>query len=133
MMDRVLRFRVDVKSGTLSDRETYQFVPIPDNLAIDGDNNLWIASPMAYQVSVVDHPCHSVHTVFHAASKRRAALWDEWVKRSHLGQPRLDLVNAENDNPLPGFLTGLFFSPNQDSVYFTGLGNAILKFKIPTD
>ena len=131
MMDRVLRFRVDVQSGLLSNRETYQLVPIPDNLAIDSNNNLWIASPMAYQVSVVDHQCQSVHTVFRALSRKSAALWDEWVRRSHLGQPRLDLVSAENDSPLPGYLTGVFFTPNQDFVYFTGLGNAILKFKMP--
>ena len=131
MMDRVLRFRVDVQSGKLSDRETFQLVPIPDNLVVDANNNLWIASPMAYQVIVIDHQCRSVHTVFHAASKKSAALWDEWVRRSHLGQPRLDLVSAENDSPLPGFLTGLFFSSKQDIVYFTGLGNAILKFRMP--
>ena len=133
MMDRVLRFRVDVKSGTLSERETYQLLPIPDNLAIDTDNNLWIASPMAYQVSVVDQDCRSLHKVFHSGTEKSEALWDEWVKRSHLGQPRLDLVGVEKDNPLPGYVTGLFFSPNQDTVYFTGLGNALLKFKMPQD
>ena len=57
MMDRILRFRVEVNSVALSDRETYHLVPIPDNLAIDKENNLWVASPMAYQISVIDHRC----------------------------------------------------------------------------
>ena len=133
MMDRVLRFQVEIKSGTLSNRETYQLVPIPDNLAIDADNNLWVVSPMAYQVSVIDHRCGALHTVFHSATPTSTALWDKWVKRSHLGKSRLDLVGVEKDNPLPGYLTGLFFSPNQETVYLTGLGNAILKFTMPRD
>ena len=131
MMDRVLRFRLDVQSGSLSQRETYQLVPIPDNLAFDADNNLWIVSFFANQVSVVDHQCGSMHTVFRPRSPKRDAALDEWVRRSHLGQPRRNLLTSDTGNPLPISLTGLFFSPNQDAVYFTGLGNAILKFTMP--
>ena len=133
MMDRVLRFRLDVETGSLSARETYQLVPIPDNLAIDADNNLWIVSFFANQVNVVDHKCRSMHTVFRPTSKKRDAAWDEWVKRSHLGQPRLELLTSDTGNPLPITLTGLFFSPNQDTVYFTGLSKALLKFKMLRD
>jgi len=133
MMDRVIRFRVDVEKGTLSKREDYQTVSVPDNLAIDADNNLWIASFTGNRVIVVDHTCHTVRTVFHATSKRHAVFFDEWIKRSHLGQPRGELLIPEVWEPLPNFLTGLFFSPHFDSVYFTGLGNAILKYAMPKD
>lgn len=133
MMDRVLRFRVDGETGSLSDRETYQLVLMPDNLAVDANNNLWIVSFFANQVTVIDHQCRSAHTVFQATSKQRTAALDEWVRRSHLGQPRLDLLTANTGNPLPISLTGLFFSPNYDAVYFTGLGNAILRFRMPAD
>lgn len=133
MMDRVIRFRVDVEKGTVSEREVYQTVSVPDNLAIDADNNLWIASFAGNRVIVVDHTCHTVHTVFHATSKQHAAFVDEWVKRSHLGQPRGELLTPEVWEPLPNFLTGLFFSPHFDTVYFTGLGNAILKYAMPKD
>ena len=113
MMDRVLRFRVNIETGILSDRETYQQVLIPDNLAVDTNNNLWIVSFFANQVSVVDHQCRSVHTVFQAKSKKSAAALDEWVRRSHLGQPRLELLTSNTGNPLPISLTGLFFSPKK--------------------
>jgi len=99
MMDRVLRFRVNIETGILSDRETYQQVLIPDNLAVDTNNNLWIVSFFANQVSVVDHQCRSVHTVFQAKSKKSAAALDEWVRRSHLGQPRLELLTSNTGNP----------------------------------
>ena len=129
-MDRVLRFRVDVENGLVSEREVYQNVYIPDNLAIDTDNNLWIASPVGNKVIVVDHKCHTVHTVFRAESKSHAAFVDEWVNRSHFGQSRNDLLIPESFKPLSNFLTGLFFSPNFDTVYFTGLGNVILKYTV---
>jgi sugar lactone lactonase YvrE len=130
-MDRVLRFRVDVKAGTMSDRESYQNILMPDNLAVDADNNLWTASNMANQVTVVDKRCRHVHTVFHAVSETNAAVVNEWVKRTHLGQPRGDLLTRGAWDPLPNYLTGLFFSPNFDTVYFTGLGNTILRFAMP--
>ncbi|UCE63510.1 MAG: SMP-30/gluconolactonase/LRE family protein [Nitrospirota bacterium] len=130
-MDRVLRFQIDVKSGTILDRESYQNILMPDNLAIDADNNLWIVSNMGNKVTVVDKNCQSMHTVFHAGSNTHTEVLDEWLKRSHLGQPRGDLLTRGSWNPLPNYLTGLFFSPNYETVYFTGLGNAILKYAMP--
>jgi sugar lactone lactonase YvrE len=77
-MDRVLRFRIiEVKAGTMSDRESYQNILMPDNLAVDVDNNLWIASNMGNQVMVVDKRCRNAHTVFHAVSETNAAVVNE--------------------------------------------------------
>ncbi|MCA9500537.1 MAG: SMP-30/gluconolactonase/LRE family protein [Nitrospira sp.] len=132
MMDRVLRFRVDVENGLVSEREVYQNVYVPDNLAIDRDNNLWIASFAGNKVIVVDNTCRAVHTVFQATSTSHSAFLDEWTKRSHLGQPRNAVLTPKSFDPLPNFLTGLFFSHNFDTVYFTGLGNAILSYAMPT-
>jgi hypothetical protein len=56
---------------------------------------------------------------------------NQWVERSHLGQPRLELIGPDAWDPLSGFLTGMFFSADQTSVYFTSLGNAILRFAMP--
>ena len=130
-MDRILRFQVDVKAGILSHRESYQNILMPDNLAMDIDNNLWIVSNMGNQVMVVDRQCRNVHTVFHAVSETNAAVLNEWVRRTHLGQPRGELLTKGSWDPLPNYLTGLFFSPDFDTVYFTGLGHAILKYDIP--
>ena len=129
MMDRVLRFRVDTDRSVVSDRENYQMVYMPDNLAIDVDNNLWIASFAGNKVVVVDSKCHTVHTVFQATSTSHTAFLNEWVKRSRLGQPRREVMTLEAWNPLPNVLTGVFFSPHNDNIYFTGLGDAILKFR----
>jgi len=131
MMDRVLRFRVDVENASISGREVYQHVTVPDNLAIDAANNLWIASFAGNRVMVVENTCRTAYTVFQADSRSHTAFLDEWVKRTHLGQPLGDLLTPEVWSPLPNFLTGLFFSPQFDTVYITGLGNAIIKYALP--
>ena len=131
MMDRVLRYKVDVRTKTISDRETYQLVPIPDNLAMDAQGNLWIVSFFYNQVSVVDQHCRSLHRVFRPTSKKRELALDEWSRRSHLGLSRLEVLTGDTGKPLPFPLTGLFFSQNDESVYFTGLGNAILRYPMP--
>ena len=133
MMNRVLRFRVDTDRGVASDRENYQMVYMPDNVAIDAHNNLWIASHVENTVIVVDQTCHTVHTVFQATSKSHATYVDQWVTASHLGQPLRALKTPDASKPLPDFLTGLFFSPQGDTVYFTAFGNAIFRYVLPKD
>ena len=133
MMDRVLRFSVNVQTETISDRKIYQMVHVPDNLAIDPGNNLWIASFVGNRITVVDHKCQAMHTVFHANSRGQEIFLEEWVARSHLGKPRVELLTPAAYLPLPSHLTGLFFSHDYKHVYFTGLGNAILKFSMDLD
>ena len=128
MMDRILRYRFDVASGTVSGREVHHMVLTPDNISIDGDNNLWIASPLGNAVFVLDGTCGSLHTVFRAPSATNDAAVDAWVTRSHLGQPRLELVTSDAYAPLPGFLTGMFWSSDGGTIYLTGLGGAVLKY-----
>ena len=133
MMNRVLRFRVDTHRGVVSDRENYQMVYMPDNVAIDADNNLWIASHVENSVIVVDQKCRTVHTVFQAPSNSHASYVERWVTAIHLGQPLRALKTPDASKPLPDFLTGMFFSPQGDAVYFTAFGNAIFKYSMPKD
>ena len=136
MMDRVLRFRLDVQSGSLSQRETYQLVPIPDNLAIDANNNLWIVSFFANQVSVVDQQCRiNAYSVSSPIPQKGRCV-------GGMGQEVAILVCLAGRLFSPDTLTTLLpiitervssFLPNQETVYLTGLGNAILKFTMPRD
>ncbi len=128
MLDRVLRYRVDVDAGTVSDRMVYATVLTPDNVEMDADDNLWVASPLTNSVIVVDGQCGSLHTVFHAASEGNSRGSAEWVRRSHLGEGRLELFTPELWEPLPGALTGIFWSSDGETTYFGGLGNALLRY-----
>ena len=129
MMDRVLRYKVDLKSGTLTSREVYQNVTTPDNLKLDQNGNLWIASPISNQVVAVDKKCRSLHVVFSAPSIGNSRTQDEWAVRSRVGKPLLELLGPELSKPLPGVLTGMFWSHDRKSFYITGLGNAILRLE----
>ncbi|MCO6510650.1 MAG: SMP-30/gluconolactonase/LRE family protein [Aridibacter famidurans] len=132
MMDRVLRFEIDVAKGALSNRETYQYVITPDNLAFDKHGNLYAASPISNSVIAVDKKCRSVHTVFSAPSGSNSKAQDKWTENSRLGKPLLELFTPEVWNPLPGGLTGMFWSRDQKTLYVTGLGSAILKVDLGT-
>jgi sugar lactone lactonase YvrE len=130
MMNRILRYEVDISQGTLTKRETYQSVITPDNIDFDKDGNLWIASPISNKVFAIDKKCRSLHTVFTAPSESNTKNQDEWTKRSHLGQPLLELFSPDSWNPLPGgALTGMFWSQDHKTFYITGLGNAVLKYE----
>ena len=130
MMDRVLRYDVDVAAGTVSGREVYQAVYTPDNLSVDADDNLWVASPLFNQVVVVDPVCKSLHTVFSAPSDKNARLANAWIERSHLGQGLLELLGPDAWYPLPGTLTGMCWSADRKTIYILGLGNAAVKCHI---
>lgn len=131
MMDRVLRYRIDPEAATLSARETYVGALTPDNVAIDARDRLWIASPAANQVLVVAAACRAVYTALDAPSATNAAARDEWVRRAHLGESRLEVFTPDLWNPLPGAVTGVFWSPDGEIAYFTGLGPALLRYEMP--
>lgn len=128
MMDRVLRYTIDINTRSLSKPDLYQAVVTPDNLAFDKDGNLWIASPVSNKIFAVDKNCRSLHTVFSAPSESNARIQDEWTKRSHLGNPLLELFTPDLWKPLPGPITGMFWSQDNKTFYITGLGNAVLKY-----
>lgn len=130
MFDRVLRFEMDSGGAALKNRETYQIVTTPDNLEFDSRGNLYIASPISNKVFAIDVNCGSLHTVFSAPSATNSKIQDEWTNRSRLGKPLLELVSPELWNPLPGVLTGMFWSQDGKTFYITGLGNAILKYEL---
>jgi sugar lactone lactonase YvrE len=128
LLDRVLRYRVDVDAGIVSDQTVYATILTPDNLAVDADDNLWVASPVTNSIVVVDGQCGSLHTVFHGASDSNARIAAEWVRRSHLGEGLLELFVPELWAPLPGALTGMFWSADGETTYLAGLGNALLRY-----
>lgn len=130
MMDRILRFKVDVQTGEVFSREHYQTVPGPDNIATDPDNNLWVALPGLNSVMAIDRNCRSLHAVFSAASDHNAIQYEKWIQRSHLGLPLLELMTPDMFAPLSGFLTGMFWSTDGHTVYFTGLGTGMLKYSL---
>ena len=127
MMNRVHSFDVDITSGKTKHSGIVAIVLVPDNIRIDTKGRLIIASPCTSQVIAVDFKNHSQHLIFDASTKETQKIANEWFRRSQLGIPRADLVTRKLYGPLPGFLTGMFFSPDGRTLYIANLGKDILK------
>ena len=128
MMDRVHSFEVDTNSGITKYIGIAANVGTPDNILIDSKGRLIVASPIFNQVIAVDFENHSQHVVFDGSTKGNLKITNEWNRRSHLGMERLELLSPNLTFPLPGLLTGMFFSQDGQTLYITNLGNDLLKY-----
>lgn len=127
-MNRVLSFDVDNTSGKTKYSGVAAIVLVPDNILIDAKGRLIIASPCTSQVIAVDFKKHSQQVIFDASTSETKKNADEWFRRSQLGLPTDDLwAKIKMSAPLPGLLTGMFFSPDGRTLYIASLGKDILK------
>lgn len=123
---RVLRFRVDLETGALSERTVFVDSIAPDNLELDGAGNLWIAVPFTNELVVVNTATGARHSAFRSHTPEQEAVIAEFTRRGETGAPRMDLFTPAIWTPLPGLLTGVIVGPS-GPVYATGLGNALVK------
>ncbi|MBR9847097.1 MAG: SMP-30/gluconolactonase/LRE family protein [Algicola sp.] len=129
MMDRVKSFNVDVTNGKAEYSGVVANVGTPDNIIMDNNGNLIVASPANNQVIAFDFKHNSQHIIFDASTKENQEIANEWFRRSHLGLPRAELVTPNLFNPLPGLLTGMFFSKDGQTLYIANLGNDLVKLE----
>lgn len=127
MMDRVHKLEVDNETGEVNYIGVVANVITPDNILIDKEGRLIVASPMKNQVIAIDFNNHSQHIIFDGSTKDNLKVTYEWNRRSRLGMERLELISPDLFDPLPGLLTGMFFSNDGRTLYITNLGNDLLK------
>ena len=130
MMDRVHRLAVDHKTGEVNYMGVAANVGTPDNILIDKKGRLIVASPLYNQVVAVDFNNHSQQVIFDGSTKENLIFSNEWNTRSRLGMERLDLISPGLFGPLPGLLTGMFFSVDGKTLYIANLGNNLLKYDL---
>ncbi len=124
---RVLRYRVDLAAGRVTERKVFVDSVGADNLELDGAGNLWIADPLRNLVLVVNPATGERRSVFHMQTPEQQRMSDEFGRRGQAGTPRLELFSPALWSPLPGPVTGVIVGPGTGPVYLTGLGNAILR------
>jgi sugar lactone lactonase YvrE len=124
---RVLRYRVDLETGRLSDRTVVVEGILPDNLELDGAGNLWVAAPLTNEMVVVDTATGNRRTVFQVQTPAQQEIAAEVMRRIEAAEPCLELLTPDVTAPLPGFVTGVIVSPEGGPVYLTGLGNALIR------
>lgn len=124
---RVLSFRVEPKSGALSERRILAELPTPDNIELDTHGDLWAVSPFANAVFVIDPDTGSVRKVFEPTPAESARIVAETRRRLAAREPVLPLLGPAIWGPMPGLLTGVILSPGDGPVYVSGLGNALVR------
>jgi len=130
MADRIVGYKLSVADGSLSEGRLVAQVPTPDNIELDAAGRLWVASPIANALLVVDPDSGSWSTAFHPATAEHRALMVEWQRRTESGEPRLELFGPDMWSPLPGLFTGLILTHEGGPIYLSGLGNALVKLEI---
>lgn len=123
---RVLRYRVDLDTGTLSERSVFVDSVAADNLELDGAGHLWIALPLANELLVVNTATGARHSAFRSLTPAQQQVVDEFTRRGQAGTSRMELFTPAAWAPLPGAITGIIVGSG-GPVYLTGLGNALLK------
>lgn len=126
---RVLRFRMDVPSGRLTDRTVAAEAPGPDNIELDRSARLWIAVPIRNEIVVLDLNTGATRSVFRIATPRSEELALEGERRIKAGTSVLDLLRPDLWEPGPGAITGIILSPAGGPVYVSNLGNALIRLE----
>ncbi len=124
---RVLRYRVDLDTGRLSERSVFVDGVEPDNLELDGEGHLWVALPLSNELLVVDTETGARHTAFRSLTPAQQESAEEFTRRGESGIPRMELFTPASWAPLPGPVTGVILSPDGGPVYLSGLGNALVR------
>lgn len=123
---RVLRYRVDLATGHLSERTVLAELA-GDNLELDGRGFLWVVVPLGNEVVVVNTATGAQHSAFRARTSAQEEQVAEFVRRGEAGTSRMDLLTPDLWAPLPGVITGLILNPGGGPVYLTGLGDALVR------
>ncbi|MGB3722007.1 MAG: SMP-30/gluconolactonase/LRE family protein [Pacificimonas sp.] len=123
---RILSFDVDPITGRLGVRRILATLPTPDNLELDANGMLWVASPFANAVYLVDPETGDRRTVFSPTPETSARIVAETSRRLEAGEPVLPLLTPEMWGPMPGLLTGVILT-SDGTVYVSNLGDGLVR------
>lgn len=125
--DRITAYALSVATGALTGRRVLANVLTPDNIELDGQGRLWVASPIQNAVVAIDLTSGSTRIVFRAQTAESDRVVAEWRRRSSMRAARLDLFTPGAWAPLPGLVTGVIVTPGGGPVYVSGLGDALVR------
>ena len=127
--DRVTAYALSVQTGTLANPRVLASVMTPDNIELDGQGQLWAASPVQNAVVVVELASGKTRTFFRWHDPASDRIVEGWLRRGTTREPRLDLLTPVVWGPLPGLVTGVILSPGRGPVYLSGLGDALVRLE----
>ena len=127
MSNRVLAFDLDTSSGTLSNQITLAIIPTPDNMELNNDGFLWVASPLSNQIHAIDIENGDSYVVFDAQTQIGLKNMQEGVSGIENGEGFADLLSPELTGDMPGLLTGMILGGENQPFYVANLGAALIK------
>jgi sugar lactone lactonase YvrE len=130
MANRIVGYQLSLADGGLSEGRVVAELPSPDNIELDASGRLWVASPIANALLVVDVDSGGWSTAFHPRTPQHQQLMVEWQRRIKSGESRLELFGPGMWAPLPGLFTGLILTHEGGPIYLTGLGDTLVKLEI---
>ena len=127
MKNRVLVFDLDLATGKLSNQTTLASIPTPDNMELNHDGKLWVASPLSNQILAIDLESGDTSTVFDAQTEVGRKNLQKGLQRMDNGEGFADLLTEELFGEMPGLLTGMIIGDNSQPFYVASLGSALIK------
>ena len=127
LANRVLSYDLDVTTGSLKNMTILAEIPSPDNMQLNHDGSLWVASPLSNQIFSVDITNGNSFVVFDAQTKNGAAIVAEGISRVSRGDGMADLLGPEAIGSMPGLLTGMILGSEDQPFYVANLGAALIK------
>ena len=127
MSNRVLAFDVDTSSGSLSNQTTLAIIPTPDNMELNNDGQLWVASPLSNQIYAIDIENGDSYVVFDAQTPIGQKNMQEGIRRIEIGNGFSDLLSPELTGDMPGLLTGMIIGEANQPFYVANLGAALIE------
>ena len=129
MSNRVLVFDFDLATGSLSNQATLAIIPTPDNMEMNNDGNLWVASPLSNQILSIDLENGEVEVVFDAQTELGLKNMEIAVNRMAEGGGFADLLTPELTGDMPGLLTGMIIGDDSQPFYVANLGAALIRVR----
>ena len=129
MAGRVLRYRLDVQAGRVTDQTVALEGVKPDNLELDRHNRLWIANLVRNEIVVLNLATGTAQSVFRISTPKSEQVISEIESRIREGKSWVKLLSPPLWEPSPGPITGFVLSADDGPVYVTGLGNALIQLK----
>ncbi len=129
MGDRINVYPVTVATGALGEARVLASLVGPDNVELDEQGDLWVASPIQSALIVIDPDTGDTRTAFRESTPESEALVTEWSRRAAAREGALELFTPALWGRLPGAATGVILTPGNGPVYVAGLGDALVKIE----
>ena len=127
MKNRVLAFDLNVSSGSLSNQTTLAVMPTPDNIDLNSEGQLWVASPLSNQIYSIDPENGDSYIVFDAQTQEGLENMEEGIRLIEMGNGFAELLTPELIDEMPGLLTGMIVGNSSQPFYVANLGSALIK------